>query len=155
MGWPGQRVPLDYPSQQPKHHGPPVLEERPQESRHKTLWTIIVVVIIAGAGVGLVWDAHAVNVKAVLITSGDEACGLAGQSEGGFVAALGALVSEAIVINGRSCTIDTAYATTSGFSVEQADTPESFGSVPLGNVFSFQVETPYHLYTGVLTIDVE
>jgi hypothetical protein len=155
MAWPISRGPLDYPSQQPKYHGPPVLEERPPKSRHTTLWTVIVVVIIAGAGAGLVWDAHAINVKAVLFTSRDDACGLSGQSEGGFVAALGASVNEAIVINGPSCTIHTVSATTSGFSVQQAETPETFGPVPLGNVLSFQIVTPYHLYSGVVTINVE
>jgi hypothetical protein len=140
-------------------HGPKPLPEPPRKPPRKMLRAVIIIAILVVVIVALVLDANAVHVTTIEITSSDGACGVAGDSEAGFVAALGAMIGETLWIdnagNSLPCNIITVNSTTAGFSVSGADTPFSVPAGTSGYGLSFTITAPYHDYSGVLTIDIE
>lgn len=126
---------------------------------------LVVVVLIASAsvGVGLLVASlphptlsNQVQVSQILLTSSNDACGLAGAVEPGFTVNVGTMqpvvwsVPNSIV----TCSISSIAAITSGFFAEPA-TVQSFqidGTTFLEVVTT--ISTPYQAFSGSLTINL-
>jgi hypothetical protein len=160
VGYPARQIPQDYPSQKPKEIGPRLPPEPPEKP-----YKAILVLVIAGSLVLVVAYVYLpteialpIDVTAINITSGDDACGTNGISDTGFDVGLGASINWSLGIEDfsarPSCTIQTITVTTVGFSISGANTPLV---VPYGTwqSLSSTILAPHHSYTGALTVDLE
>ncbi len=97
----------------------------------------------------------AVDVIEVSFQSTDNACGLGGMTEPGFLAFAGSVVQQNWTIgSGTSCRISTVSAVTPGFQVVGSDVPLSMaaGAAPS---LSVTLTTPGGGFSGNLVLDVE
>ena len=96
-----------------------------------------------------------VNIVAVDYVSSDNACGLNGFSDSGFLAGIGSASQWALFLPAGGCTITSISAVTSGFGISDAPTPLHIPPGPDYNPIIVTLHCPLIRYTGVLTIDVE
>jgi hypothetical protein len=152
----GRMLPSVDPSQKPMDHGPRLPPE-PREKPYAGILVIVIAIILVVAFLVVFLPANPTPtyVTAINVTSTDRACGLGGNTWGGFSAGLGATYHDAEGLGfGAGCTIRSVVVTTPGFEVSGANTPLTIPPQQLGTLW-FNITVPRTAYTGSITIDVE
>ena len=128
MGWVARQIPQDYPSQKPKDLGPKTPPE-PPERPYMAVLVIVIAILLVAVYVGFYLPTlnNPVNITSLNFASSDDACGTNGLMWGSYSVGLHAVIPFAFSVQNENsavaCTIRYITTTTTGFTVNGANTP--------------------------------